>query len=362
VPLVAGFDTSVLGMQFVEELPWMPSLGISNYPTGIKSMIVPTVHAEYDFKNARSIQEQLEVLKVPASFYAVMSEILNDKSTMKQISSQEIGAGNLNHNPLDGADFYERVIQLQKWKEAFSSLGYILPTEAGALVLPGVSSPGDSLAAAMVTRFSYVLGDPFNTSFTPLIYALKRTSDIKKAVLDKNFSQLKTGSDEIAVLPIATGDDFEFYQDGHLADASVIERSLQRKSQLSAWTGGPLVLTVHTQILGSAQGQASLMKVLKDLQTSGATFLSAKDYMNWWQNKSSLELKAERVNENEIVLRVMNVGVNKIVPFSLVNSESDLWKAESTSGGGVEEAGKNLNFKGLEPGESFSVIFKKRSL
>ncbi len=37
VPLVAGFDTKALGMQFVEQLPWMPSLGIS-YSLGIDGL------------------------------------------------------------------------------------------------------------------------------------------------------------------------------------------------------------------------------------------------------------------------------------------------------------------------------------
>ncbi|WP_058534462.1 complex I subunit 4 family protein [Legionella saoudiensis] len=37
VPLVAGFDTKALGMQYVEEFPWMPSLGIS-YSLGIDGL------------------------------------------------------------------------------------------------------------------------------------------------------------------------------------------------------------------------------------------------------------------------------------------------------------------------------------
>jgi NADH-quinone oxidoreductase subunit M len=37
IPLVSSFDTKALGMQFVEQLPWMPSLGIS-YSLGIDGL------------------------------------------------------------------------------------------------------------------------------------------------------------------------------------------------------------------------------------------------------------------------------------------------------------------------------------
>lgn len=37
VPLVGGFDTKALGMQYLEEFPWMPSLGIS-YSLGIDGL------------------------------------------------------------------------------------------------------------------------------------------------------------------------------------------------------------------------------------------------------------------------------------------------------------------------------------
>ncbi|KTD69715.1 MULTISPECIES: complex I subunit 4 family protein [Legionella] len=37
IPLVAGFDPQVLGMQYLEEFPWMPALGIS-YSLGIDGM------------------------------------------------------------------------------------------------------------------------------------------------------------------------------------------------------------------------------------------------------------------------------------------------------------------------------------
>ena len=37
IPLVAGFDFKPLGMQYLEEIPWMPALGI-NYSLGIDGL------------------------------------------------------------------------------------------------------------------------------------------------------------------------------------------------------------------------------------------------------------------------------------------------------------------------------------
>lgn len=37
IPLIAGFDTKILGMQYLEEFPWIPALGIS-YSLGIDGL------------------------------------------------------------------------------------------------------------------------------------------------------------------------------------------------------------------------------------------------------------------------------------------------------------------------------------
>ena len=37
IPLVAGFDTNTFGMQFIEDIPWMPALGI-RYSLGIDGL------------------------------------------------------------------------------------------------------------------------------------------------------------------------------------------------------------------------------------------------------------------------------------------------------------------------------------
>lgn len=334
-----------------------PLLGIAPYPSKSSLVVVNAINAEYEFKNARSLEKVFKKLQMPSSYYLVMSEALNDSKTIRAIEKQELGASSFNHSSMGSLDFYEQVDEWNKWKKGFLNLEINKASQdKGALLLNADSASGDLYAAVMANRFSYVLGTPDNDSSSPRLFSLKLTSEAKEDFKNKVLKRLNGSKGEILALPITQGNDFDFYQDSVLSPAGKIEDELGQRRDLALWQGSPFVFVAHTQVLGTDQGLESYENFLTESKEKNILFMTARSYLEWWSAKSSLAIKLESYSDNEINVSVSNVGAKTVrfVDFKMVLSDG--WIFDNSSDGQVVELSE------LSPGKSITLKLTKRVL
>jgi hypothetical protein len=377
---------NLLTVRLFARMAGVPLIGIDNIPAEAPALVVPAVHAQYDFKNGRAMVQILGEMTASPAFYIVMSEALADQRTFENIlaSRSEIGVSGMDHGGSRQPTFFEVARRYSEWRRNFRVLetessaannrdeafGMSSDLPPGAIVPGGMYSGAAAYGALLANRYAYVLGDPFNDWMTPYQISMDRTSLMRDRALTHKPVRTLITSDEISILPMAFGDDFQYIMEGRLISRSQMLARMMNQFETARRLGGPYVLPVHTQVLGSSEGRDALKTAMASMKKANASFMAPRDYVRWYRSKSALSYRAEIVSPSEIVIHLTNVGVDKAQNLSLSIVADEDWQfpnAGGTADGGADRTQAALrgtmhsNVKELRPGQTIEWTLRKRT-
>ena len=353
----------LMSARIFAHLSRLPMMGLEAVPTTASPLVIPVVHAQYQFKNASAISDLLSSLQAPSSFYLVMSEALQNVGTVERVhrAKHEIGASEFNHEGSFDKTFYEQVARYVNWRKSSESL---LANDATARAdaissgtLLNAGSRAATYAAVLANRFSFVVGDPFADWITPYRLALDKTGELRERIE----SRRTTNRDEfthgdVSILPIFIEPDFQYFREGKMEGQGTVTSKLLAELARARWMGGPLTVPIHTQVLGSADGRDRLKTALEAMKAEGAHFMRAVDYIEWWNKRTSLQLNFRATPPNRVFVQLANIGTTAATDVALNLSMDSTWAfsglpSELTETAGAQEGLKRLQMKELKPGQ-----------
>jgi len=314
--------------RILTHLARLPMVGVESLPANQNPLIIPVIQADYDYRNTTALNDLFKKLEAPASFFLVMTEALANPQVFGSLqrSKQEIGANEFDHEESHGLSFFEQVDRYIRWKKGFDSLWSEQVSDLTSFQFMeqnccqnGVAlnkvAKATTYAAIMANRFDYVIGDPFTDWITPYKLALDKTKRLRDRLdTRRNMAREDFSHDEIVVVPVLASSDYQFFNEGSWATQGDINRKFAFELSRTQWMGGPYILPIHSQVLGSAEGLKLLKSGLESVIKEGAHFMRASDYASWWERKSSaIQIDLRPMSDKKINVRIAHIGTQAAV-------------------------------------------------
>jgi hypothetical protein len=339
----AGYSLAIAHL--FAALAEVPLPGFETLPEGSTGgLVVPALHVEHRGGEAKEIARVFEAAAAPAGYFWVMSEALDHQELFAGLraAGAEIGASDLDHQGRPDATFHELVARMRDWRRTYEGLpggtsgrarsGQAGCCELGAWLSSARAPHPASYAALIAAGFDFAVGDPFNDSIAPYRLTVARTASLRESA--RPAEGPTSGAGALVVLPAFAPDDYGLLGGAALSgNPEEIENVVLRAHEAARTLGGPLVLRVHSQLLGSAKGRPALERALRALRRQGAGFLSPRAFVSFWDRKSRISQRFERESGDVLRLELLNVGEAAFEGGLMRIPETAHWRVEDVPPG-----------------------------
>lgn len=311
-----------------------PVLGLELWQKGQEHPVILGVRGEFKYANARALLGILSEKKVSAAFYPVLSEALADPKTTDAIrqSGFELNFTDVHHEAMPSGIVFDR---LSRENDAFRVFGSEGPR--GFLARRDSTASAPLFAQLTHFGFDYAITDPFRESIAPSRIGLFKSGELRELIARGGLPSVDEAQRSLLLIPAPERDDLSLLADAASSEASWPGQIVE-EYRSSEWAGGPYVLIVHTQGLGSPERTKTFEKILTDLGEQGAVFVEPRALAQWWTDRSRLSIEVDRrggANRCVFDVELRNNGSRKVRNALLRITEPDDWT--------LEEGGKEVS-------------------
>src|SRR5262249_1976645 len=150
------------------------------------------------------------------------------------------------------------------------------------------------------------------------------------------------GARRLSVLPTTTPDDYQFQRGGALRPAPEITAEVLGAFEVARWVGGPYVLGLHTQVLGSDSARPAFRAVLWGLRDAGPAFLDRRTCLAWSSERSRVSTEVAVEGSSALRVAFRHLGNAPLAQAVVRLPEPAGWRV-ATLPPGLELASEGMN-------------------